>query len=257
MRGIFQPGRPTFILAAHPDDEVIGAGCTLAQLPGLVIAHATDGLPLNMEDARSHGLGSREEYVQCRREELRSALRVAGVPEVPLMEFGIPDQQVSLNMAALTRRLVETLPYNAVLLTHPYEGGHPDHDACAFAAQAAVRARPHVARAEFTSYHSDWGNLRCGVFLSGCGFETRVLNEDDRRRKRQMFDCFVTQRETLQWFTIGDEHFRPAPAYVFTQPPHPGELFYEKFDWGMSGQRFRQLAREALCELGMGVAACG
>jgi LmbE family N-acetylglucosaminyl deacetylase len=257
MRGIFQAGRPTFLLAAHPDDEVIGAGCTLAELPELVIAHATDGSPLNMVDARTYGFRSCEEYAQCRRQELRSALLLAGVPDRPLIEFSIPDQQVSWNLVALTRRLVATLPYRAVLLTHPYEGGHPDHDACAFAAQAACLARPDVARAEFTSYHSDRGSLRCGCFLSDCAYETRVLTDDDRRRKQQMFECFVTQRETLRWFTIEDEHFRLAPEYDFTRPPHAGELFYERFDWGMSGQRFRELAREASRELRVGVAACG
>ena len=257
MWGIFQPGRPTFLLAAHPDDEVIGAGCMLAQLPELVIAHATDGSPLNMMDARSHGFRSREEYAQSRREELRNALRVAGIADVPLVEFSIPDQQVSLNLVELTRRLATALPYRAVLLTHPYEGGHPDHDACAFAAQAACDVRPDVLRAEFTSYHSDQGSLRCGRFLSDCACETRILSDYDRRSKQQMFDCFVTQRETLQWFSIQDERFRLAPEYDFTRPPHAGQLFYERFEWGMTGQHFRELARDALREMRVGVAACG
>jgi LmbE family N-acetylglucosaminyl deacetylase len=257
MRGIFQPGRPTFLLAAHPDDEVIGAGCTLAHLPGLMIAHATDGSPSNMVDARSCGFHSCEEYAQCRRQELHEALRVAGVSDRPMVEFSIPDQQVSWNLVGLTRQLITAIPNRAVLLTHPYEGGHPDHDACAFAAQAACQERPDLIRAEFTSYHSDRGSLRCGCFLSDCAYEARALNDDDRRRKQQMFDCFVTQRETLQWFTIQDEHFRLAPEYDFSRPPHAGELFYERFEWGMSGQRFRELAREAWRDLRAGVAACG
>jgi len=47
------------------------------------------------------------------------------------------------------------------------------------------------------------------------------------------------------------ERFRAAPVYDFTQAPHPGKLFYENFDWGMTGERWRDLAAEALNELGM------
>jgi N-acetylglucosamine malate deacetylase 2 len=184
-------------------------------------------------------------------------LRVARVPDVPLVEFSIPDQQVSFNLVGFTRRLISAIPHRAVLLTHPYEGGHPDHDGCAFAAQAACHVRIDVVRAEFTSYHADPGGLRCGNFLSGSACQTTVLNEDDRRRKQQMFDCFMTQRATLGCFTIQDERFRLAPEYDFTEPPHSGQLFYERFDWGMTGERFRALAQEALQDLRLGVAACG
>jgi hypothetical protein len=47
------------------------------------------------------------------------------------------------------------------------------------------------------------------------------------------------------------ERFRPAPAYDFTAPPHEGKLFYECFDWGMNGARFRELAAGAMEELGL------
>jgi N-acetylglucosamine malate deacetylase 2 len=262
MWGILDPARPTFLLAAHPDDEVIGAGCTLARLPGLMVAHATDGAPLNMADARAHGFNTRDEYARKRRLELSQALRLAGVPDVPLVEFSIPDQQVSFNLVDFTQRLIAALPDRAILLTHPYEGGHPDHDGCAFASQAACKVRTDVVRAEFTSYHADRGQadaarLQCGRFLSESACEVTALTDGDRRRKQQMLDCFITQRETLSCFTIQDERFRLAPEYDFTRPPHPGQLFYERFDWGMTGERFRALAREALQKLHVGVASCG
>jgi hypothetical protein len=39
--------------------------------------------------------------------------------------------------------------------------------------------------------------------------------------------------------------FRPAPDYDFSQPPHSGKLYYEHFDWGMSGERWRLFAAGA------------
>jgi hypothetical protein len=60
-----------------------------------------------------------------------------------------------------------------------------------------------------------------------------------------MLDCFATQRQVLAAFPVGTERLRPAPRYDFTKAPHPGQLFYENFPWGMTGERFRQLAAEA------------
>ena len=59
------------------------------------------------------------------------------------------------------------------------------------------------------------------------------------------------QRAVLAPFPIGEEAFRTAPAYDFTRPPHPGRLHYENYPWGMDGARFRDLAAQALRELGL------
>jgi hypothetical protein len=64
-----------------------------------------------------------------------------------------------------------------------------------------------------------------------------------------MCDCFVTQRCVLDQFPIDRERFRQAPCYRFTAPPHEGRLFYEYFDWGMSGARWCALARHMLASL--------
>ena len=90
--------------------------------------------------------------------------------------------------------------------------------------------------------------MATGEFLPRNGIEetTVVLNEEEQRRKQRMFDRFVSQREMLRHFGVTQERFRIAPSYDFTAPPHEGQLFYERFDWGMTGPRWRDLAREAL-----------
>ena len=67
-----------------------------------------------------------------------------------------------------------------------------------------------------------------------------------------MFECFHTQRQVLCWFPIEVERFRKAPAYNFTRPPHPGKLHYDYFDWGVTGEKWLRLAREALRVLEQG-----
>ena len=157
------------------------------------------------------------------------------------------------------------------MLTHPYEGGHPDHDTCAFAVHTALRvlsgssvsvALPPVVEAPF--YHAgDGGRMHTGRFLydePGCECHVFELSAEEQANKQARLACFGSQAETLAQFSTTQEVFRFAPLYDFTLPPHPGKLFYEQFPWGMSGDRFRALAAEALEQLALtahtGLAQC-
>jgi LmbE family N-acetylglucosaminyl deacetylase len=143
-----------------------------------------------------------------------------------------------------------------IVMTLPYEGGHPDHDATAFAVHAACallrqRRRRAPAILEMTSYHAGPGGRVMSEFLPRPGVEvtTLALGEVERALKRRLIDCFSTQKPVLAYFPVEVERFRPAPVYNFTHPPHEGPLHYEAYDWGMDGLRWRILAREALAAL--------
>lgn len=241
------------IIVAHPDDETIGAGALMRRLRRLILVHVTDGAPRNMRDARACGFDRSAEYAAARRRELEAALRAGGI-SADLFEIGIADQEASFHLVELARRLAELLRIMgpALLLTQPYEGGHPDHDATAFAAHAACRLIDEPPSLfEMTAYHANGGGtIAVGGFLPNGEPPTELeLNEAEREVKRRMIDAFATQRATLAPFEVGVERFRPAPEYDFSRPPHPGELYYERFDWGMTGARWRSLARAAQTEL--------
>ncbi len=246
------------ILVAHPDDEVIGAGAQLPNLPSVHIIHTSDGAPRNMVDAMAHGFSTRQAYARARRDELTAALNLAGVDPGRCREIGLADQETSLHLADLARQVSELLRElrPSVVLTHPYEGGHPDHDATAFSAHAAraLLEKDGIAPPgliELASYHARDGQMEAGAFLPSEESEVTSidLNERQRELKRRMMDCFTTQQEMLRAFPVGVERFRPAPRYDFSRPPHPGPLLYEHFDWGMQGDRWRALAREAASAL--------
>lgn len=249
---------PILLLAAHPDDETVGAGAFLHLFRKLLLLHATDGAPRNLVDARRAGFDTAKAYAACRRKELQEALQAGGV-QARAVVLNIADQRASFCMADLAQRVAGHIEQHhaSAVLTHPYEGGHPDHDACAFAARfATILAARHVAPPvllEMTSYHATLdGGWMAGVFLpNGEAAASISLTAQERIRKRAMLDCFRTQADALAPFGTEKESFRAAPAYDFRSPSHAGTLNYERYDWGMDGPAWRELAGQAMLAIGL------
>jgi LmbE family N-acetylglucosaminyl deacetylase len=251
--------RPVLVLAAHPDDETIGAGGLLARLRSPIVVHVTNGVPRDRRFWPAGVGGPGWEYARLRRSELVRALHEAGLVEPLLLCLGAFDQEAVLSLAALVLRLEEILAEQrpAMMVTHPYEGGHPDHDAAAFIASAAVQrlrraGLPVPLLVEMTSYHPRRGSMQTATFLETCAREVvQVLPEATRFRKQRMFAAYRSQEAVLSAFRADVERFRRAPAYDFTRSPSPEPLLYERWEFPLTGRRWRELAKAAIQELGL------
>ncbi len=263
------PMPQVLVVMAHPDDEVLAVGARMHRMGGCRFVCVTDGAPENGADARAHGFRSLEQYRASRRSELEAALELAGLPVSSaaelLLEDGtrVPDQGAAGRLVEVARAVGRHLRdlHPQVVLTHPYEGGHPDHDATSFAVWAAVHGiatekRPVVV--ESVAYHAGTGGttvwMKTGEFLPGAAGEVRIceLSRAEQVRKRAMLGCFRSQAETLEQFGVEREMFRVAPAYDFALAPHAGVLLYEAYGWGgVTGEAFRERVRAAREELGL------
>lgn len=254
------------IVAAHPDDEIIGAGAQLPHWPGAEFVLVTDGSPRDLRDARRAGLDTREEYAAMRRQELDRALSLAGQGGKVMREIGLVDQEASLHLTSLANSLLDLFRTVKpdVVLTHSYEGGHPDHDATAFAVHVAAQAQLqndgwHPLLLEMASYHARAGRMESQEFLPAAETPsvTFELSPEERQFKQRLFECFPSQSRVLGGFAIERERFRCAPEYNFQAPPHEGTLYYETFKWGMTGECWRELAGRALAESGLSTVQVG
>lgn len=248
------PPRVT-VIVAHPDDEAIGAGVLLAEIPEAVVVHVTDGAPRSSATIRRRGFKTRDAYAEARRAEVVRALRLAGIPEERIRCLGFVDGEATLRLVELCHDVIDLILElePEVVLTHPYEGGHTDHDATAFAVHMAcgILRREGVVSPiilELTSYHQRNGKRVRSTFLSRTGVPERSLelDADAQLLKARMFEAFVSQRDCLRDFPIVAERFRVAPRYDFTQPPHEGTLDYERFFATICGDEWRARASRAL-----------
>jgi len=232
----------TLVLVAHPDDECIAFGALLQRMREPIVVFATNGSPQDPYFWQQYG--SREAYAGLRREEAFASMHAAGVKDViflPDLTEGekLVDQELFQRLQSAYDLLVDLVRRRMVqaLLTLAYEGGHPDHDSCAFLS-AQLAKRFNIPCWEAPLYHRlpEGGGVFQG-FLGDTSEEVDVKpTPPELEAKRTMCMAYPSQGDFLTHFDASREIVRPQPGYEFRRPPHEGKTNYEVWQWKMTAQ---------------------
>jgi len=211
------------ILVAHPDDETIGCGGLLQRVPSALVVFAVDGAPAGYGFERK--FGSLKNYSE---ERFREAGRALGLlPNCPFRRLQsrngayFPDRHLFENLQEAAASLVaitqEFLP--DAIVTHAYEGGHIDHDACSFLANHTAKALL-IECFEFPLYWNNGPGRDVFQEFRNAQEGKIVLNlyEPEIAIKEKMLATYETQREIVATFSPHIEKFRPATGSDFGRP---------------------------------------
>ena len=251
--------RRLVVVAAHPDDESLGAG-------GLIATAVAKGVPTNVLVATA-GEGSHpaspthapEALARLRRRELAAAARVLGLEESAVTTMAVLDGHVAENRDEITAAIVDLLgDGRGVLLVAPYRAdGHPDHDAMgACAAAAAHRTGATLAEYPIWLWHAGhsrdmpWDRLvRLPLAAKAIEDKRAALRchaSQVRPLSHQPGDEAILSDAMLAYFTRDEEIFAlTAPAD--TSDDRLDQLHTEQADpWGAQSRWYEERKRSLL-----------
>jgi LmbE family N-acetylglucosaminyl deacetylase/protein-L-isoaspartate O-methyltransferase len=177
------------VIAAHPDDETLGAGGLIAVATRRGIAvHVvvvTDGSASNPDSVVSV-----EEISSIRSRELRDAVGELA-PTASILELAYPDGHTDAHRDDIRVRLADSIPAGAVIVC-PWRGdGHRDHrivgEVC-----AELAAEHGVMLLEYPIWMWHWGDPDEGD-APWQSAHAVSLSSDDMARKRRAIDGYSSQ----------------------------------------------------------------
>jgi N-acetylglucosamine malate deacetylase 2 len=220
----------TFLLVAHPDDESIGAGLLLQRLRHAYIVFCADGPSWWPPDWLIYGLPHKR--AQLRNQEAHRAIGITGKNHC-IQFLGYPDGWLITHLEDAYRALADLLrawqPQHVV--THAFEGGHEDHDACSFLASQLSKVFDFQVW-EMPLYYRDasTGAIIRQTFTSDDPDSEIIIpvSESELKVKRAMLSAHKSQRAIVAGFDPAIERFRPQPVYDYSRVPQcarPRKMF--------------------------------
>ncbi len=256
-REAIEPNSSVAVVVAHQDDEVIGFGAQFSRFPGCTVIHVTDGAPADPREWK--GL-TRAQYAALREKEMNAALTLAGQTG-SRESLGVADQGVAFMLAETARKLAERFEKNDTkfVLTHAYEGGHPDHDGVAFAVHAAkklleMKGRTlQIIEAPFYRVEKEGAKNVRQSFVPARSSETATLplNEAEQDLKKKLYEAHASQRGVLSTMSTTTEWLREASDWDFNQLPNEGKLSHIFTDAGIGAETWTALTGQAHRALGI------
>lgn len=257
------------VVAAHPDDETLGAGGLLRRAARIgariVVVIATDG-EASHPDSRTH---DRTTLAKLRREEVTRAVATLA-PDADVRFLGLPDGALDERKGELRERLVaildalRTVDPRRVLVVSPWaDDRHRDHRIAA-EITGAVGAHRRFTHLEFPIWAWHWGGPADVPWNRVVALS---LTDDERQKKSDALACHATQISPLS-DQPGDEallhpgmqeHFhRDIEIFLSPEPEEAPQLsldarWFDEFyrrnpgdPWGFESRWYEQRKRALL-----------
>ena len=226
-------GRRILFLAPHPDDEVVAchaaARRAMAEGAQVFVLYLTNGC-LARETVWPWQRAAHDGAIAERRHEAEivaaeQRLKIAGWSARPARYLWRELPKVEAEVAeAIGAFEIDQLWVPA------FEGGNPDHDGAN--AVAGRFAAAGLSALEFAEYNLLGGKARSHAFPDPNGTEeTLVLTPAERDAKLRSLGLYASERKNLGYVKTEVETWRPLPAHDYRRPPHPGRLWYNRFQW--------------------------
>ena len=187
-------GSRVVVVAAHPDDETLGAG-------GLLTAAADAGAQVSVVVATDGGgPDAGPALMRRRRVETQDAVEVLS-PQAVLTFLGLPDTELAEVEEALEAMLRPLLADADLVVSTWRADGHGDHEALARAVRSVLRrSRREVAHWQYPVWAWHWGDPGQPPWP---GLHRLTLTAGQQERKRSAIACYPSQ-------TTGEEPVVPA-----------------------------------------------
>ncbi|MDX2027727.1 MAG: PIG-L family deacetylase [Alphaproteobacteria bacterium] len=225
-------GKRILVLVPHPDDEIVACAAAIdraraegAAVFALYLTHGCLAQPTLWPWQRKHY----DAYAARRRAEAEEAARFLGLAPVgwsprPARHLWreLPEAHSEVQ-SAITRHAIDQLWVPA------YEGGNADHDAANALGQIF---KTKLSVLEFAEYNflGGRGNMNSFPYPNGTE-QTLTLTPEEQKKKRAALALYKSEKLNLSYVKTERECYRPLAAYDYSQPPHPGTLWYTRFQW--------------------------
>ncbi len=226
-------GRSILILAPHADDEVVACHAAIgrakaegAQVRVLFLTHGCIGRETMWPWAR----GRYRQILARRRREAEASLASLGIEAAGWSDR--PARTLWRSLEAAEAEARAALARHAVdqLWAPAFEGGNPDHDGAN--ALAARLAADGLSVLEFAEYNLAGGRVNSHAFPALTGAEeTLTLTPAEQAAKRRALAAYASERGNLGYVKTAREVYRPLASHDYARPPHPGKLWYARFQW--------------------------
>jgi LmbE family N-acetylglucosaminyl deacetylase len=226
-------GRRILILVPHPDDEVVACCAALgrARQAGAAIfaLYLTHGC-IARETRWPWQRNRHADYVAVRRAEAEQTAQFLGITPVGWSDRAARQLWCSLS-EAYTEIVHAVAAHNIDQIWLPaYEGGNADHDGLNAIGQKLKGADLSVL--EFAEYNFFGGKAQAQTFPYPNGTEQVLqLTVAEQAAKRAALALYRSEQGNLNYVGVTRECFRPLADYDYRQPPHPGTLWYARFQW--------------------------